>query len=432
MLKRVFGLLLSDYSEEELSRCASLAYKGKFDTDDLTPLTKIGDEYLLELYHGPTQAFKDMALCMLPLLMGEAAKDTGKKIMIVTATSGDTGKAALSGFRNAPGVYITVFFPQGGVSDIQYLQMVTEEGSNCFAAGVTGNFDDCQNGVKKIFETSPELSLSSANSINVGRLVPQVVYYFEAYRKLLVSNEISLGDKVDFTVPTGNFGDVLAGYYAKMLGLPVGRLIVASNDNNVLYDFIKTGVYDRKRQFFKTISPSMDILISSNLERFLYYASGCDCGYVKSLMEELKETGSFTVNEKVFKAVSGTFDAGYSDVPACSAAIKEAWYSDGRLIDPHTAVALKVSRELKGKNKMVILSTASPYKFAKDVYRSIFGDNEALESGFSYMKALNEKTGERIPEALSSLENKPVKHKSVCDPSEMKAYVLKCMEKCGM
>lgn len=425
ILLRIFRVLLSDYSEEELSDCAMTAYQGKFETEDLTPVTVIGNRYLLELYHGPTQAFKDMALCMLPKLMSKALQGTGKKVMIVTATSGDTGKAALSGFRNAENIGITVFYPHGKVSDIQYLQMTTEEGGNCFVAGVNGNFDTCQTGVKEIFGQSPELCLSSANSINVGRLVPQIVYYFEAYKKLLQKGMICPGQTVDFCVPTGNFGDVLAGYYAKLIGLPVGRLIVASNENKVLTDFIRTGTYDRNREFVKTISPSMDILISSNLERYLYYASGCDCDYAASLMKDLKEKGTFTVSEKVLSAIRSDFDCGFATNEESKEAIREAYQKDHRLIDPHTAVAYHVSRERKGTT--VILSTASPYKFAKDVYEAIFGAC-SLKDGFAYMDALYEKTGEKIPEALSVLRDKAPIHKDVVDPEEMKSFVVKAAE----
>ena len=426
ILLRVFRALLPDYTEEEFSDCAGKAYHGKFETEELTPVTEIGDRYLLELYHGPTQAFKDMALCMLPLLMSKALSGTGKELMIVTATSGDTGKAALSGFSGAPGIGITVFYPYGKVSDIQYLQMATEEGKNCFVSAVEGNFDTCQTGVKEIFGSSPELSLSSANSINVGRLVPQIVYYFEAYKALLLKGVITPGEKISFCVPTGNFGDILAGYYAKMMGLPVEKLIIASNENKVLYDFMKTGTYDRNREFVKTISPSMDILISSNLERYLYYASGCDCDYVKGLMKDLKENGKFTVSEKVLADMRETFDAGFATNEESKAAIRKAYEKDGRLIDPHTAVGYKVSDGRPGIT--VILSTASPYKFAKDVYESIFG-TDLSGDGFAYMKALSEKTGEKIPAALRALSEKPVLHKSVIRASEMKDFVKDSIER---
>ncbi|MCQ2400711.1 MAG: threonine synthase [Lachnospiraceae bacterium] len=430
---RVFRVLIPDYTDEELKSCIGNAYVGKFETQELTPVTEIGDKYLLELYHGPTSAFKDMALCMLPQFMSKALSGTDKKIMILTATSGDTGKAALAGFANAENIGITVFYPHGKVSDIQRLQMATQEGNNVFVAAVNGNFDDCQTGVKKIFrEFSDEsmkeygVELSSANSINVGRLVPQVVYYYESYRQLLKKGVIKEGDKISFCVPTGNFGDVLAGYYAKLLGLPIDRLLVASNENNVLFDFIRTGIYDKNREFVKTISPSMDILVSSNLERFLYYASGCDCDYVKELMEELSTTGKFTVNEKVLKNLQETFDCGFITNEDSKDAIKEAYNKDGRLIDPHTAVAYRCAEKIDGT--VVILSTASPFKFAADVYNAIFDDLSDAD-GFTYMEKLSEKTGEEAPEPLKSLREKEIIHKSVVDIDDMKAFAEESIKK---
>lgn len=430
---RVFKVLIPDYTDEELKSCIGNAYAGKFETEELTPVTEIGDKYMLELYHGPTSAFKDMALCMLPQFMSKALSGTDKKIMILTATSGDTGKAALAGFANAENIGITVFYPHGKVSDIQRLQMATQEGNNVFVAAVNGNFDDCQTGVKKIFKEFSEESmnkygveLSSANSINVGRLVPQVVYYYESYRQLLKKGVIKEGDKISFCVPTGNFGDVLAGYYAKLLGLPIDRLLVASNENNVLFDFIRTGIYDKNREFVKTISPSMDILVSSNLERFLYYASGCDCEYVKGLMEKLSTVGRFTVNEKVLKNLQETFDCGFITNEDSKDAIREAFNKDGRLIDPHTAVAYRCAKEMNGP--VVILSTASPFKFAADVYNSVFDDLSDAD-GFTYMDKLSEKTGEEAPEPLKSLREKEIIHKSVVDIEDMQTFVEDSIKK---
>ena len=436
----IFRLLLTDYSDEELKDCIAKAYKGKFVTEDLTPLTEIGDDFLLELYHGPTAAFKDLALCMLPQLMSKALKD--EKVMILTATSGDTGKAALAGFKDAENIGITVFYPHGGVSDIQYLQMATAEGANVNVAAVRGNFDDCQTGVKKIFaECSDEfreekkISLSSANSINVGRLVPQIIYYIEAYKQLAKRNVVSFGDPVDFVVPTGNFGDILAGYYAKVLGLPVGRLIVASNENNVLTDFFANGVYNKKRPFVKTISPSMDILVSSNLERMLYYAADGDCDYVAGLMKDLSEKGSFEITDEVMAKLDETFDAAYADNEECKAAIREAYQKDGRLIDPHTACGYLVANRMEQDeeecgelgNPVVILSTASPFKFAKDVYEAIFGelttDDGHEPDGFDYMHALAERTGHEVPASLAELKTKPILHKSVVDVDDMEDFV---------
>ena len=429
----VLSILIPDYTDEEIEFCINNAYNGKFETEDLTPLTPIGENYLLELYHGPTQAFKDLALCMLPQFMSVALKDRKRKVMILTATSGDTGKAALAGFADAENIGITVFFPHEKVSDIQYLQMVTQKGGNVSVAAVRGNFDDCQTEVKNIFsrfssvcEKKYGVSLSSANSINVGRLVPQVVYYFEAYRQLLKRNAVKPGEQIDFCVPTGNFGDILAGWYAKQLGLPVRKLIVASNENNVLFDFLKTGVYDRNREFIKTISPSMDILISSNLERLLYYVSGGDCDAVVSWMNDLKEKGQFRIPENILNEILKDFDFGYADNKEASRAISEAYHTDGRLIDPHTAVAYKVAEEYKKKQavtvKTVILSTASPFKFARDVYSAIFGDEGAV-SGFEYMKKLSERTGEPAPAQLTDLVNAPILHDSVVCVSEMESFV---------
>ncbi len=444
----VFRLLLTDYSDEELRDCIAKAYKGKFETSDLTPVTKIGSNYLLELYHGPTAAFKDMALCMLPQLMSKALKD--EKVMILTATSGDTGKAALAGFRDAENIGITVFYPHGGVSDIQYLQMATAEGANVNVAAVRGNFDDCQTGVKQVFarcsdriRAERKISLSSANSINVGRLVPQIIYYIEAYKQLMKDGAVAFGDPVDFVVPTGNFGDILAGYYAKVIGLPVGRLVVASNENNVLTDFFASGVYNKKRPFVKTISPSMDILVSSNLERMLYYAADGDCDYVAGLMKDLSEKGGFEVTDEVMARLDETFDAAYADNEESKAAIREAFEKDGRLIDPHTACGYKVAQRMEedrkdcgeSGNPTVILSTASPFKFAKDVYEAIFGtftkEDGSEPDGFDYMKALAEKTGEKIPAPLAELKSKPVLHKSVVDIDEIEKFVVEGLKVLG-
>lgn len=442
----VFKELLPDYTEEELEECISSAYNGRFETIPMTPVTEIGEDYLLELYHGPTAAFKDVALCMLPKLMQTALKEDKRKIMIVTATSGDTGKAALAGFRDADGISINVFYPDHKVSDIQYLQMATQEGSNVSVCAVNGNFDDCQTGVKEAFssEIYNELKekgiyLSSANSINIGRLVPQIIYYIDAYKQLVLKKVIEIGDSVDFCVPTGNFGDILAGYYAKLMGLPVRKLIVASNENNVLTDFLTSGTYDKKRDFKKTISPSMDILVSSNLERLLYYTSGMDDKYVASLMNRLKEDGEFTIYEDMLSEIRKSFDGGYATNEECKKTIKVTYEDTGRLVDPHTAVAIKVLSDIRKRkdyepfqnNKKVpqiILSTASPYKFAKDVYSSIFGiltNNGSEADGFAYMEELSERTGEIIPSSLKGLKNKTILHKDVIEPDGIDSYVLR-------
>ena len=424
---------LSDMDEKSLKDAIASAYDDKFASRLITPVTPLGNDWLLELYHGPTCAFKDVALCMLPRLMSIALKDRDEKLMIVTATSGDTGKAALEGFRDASGIAISVFYPYQKVSDIQYLQMATQEGSNTFVGAVRGNFDDCQTEVKRIFSSDivPELEgsgvyLSSANSINIGRLIPQIVYYADAYRQLMAKGELLPGDPVDFCVPTGNFGDVLAGYIAKRMGLPVRKLIVASNENNVLTDFLNTGVYDRRREFKKTISPSMDILVSSNLERMLYYESGGDCELTAGLMKDLSEKGYFRISDEMLSGIRESFDCGYASDDEAREAIKDSYESYDRVVDPHTAVAIKVAEDCRkrgaaGDCPMVILSTASPYKFASDVYASIFGG--AAVSGQEAMDLLYEKTGEPIPRALRDLQKKPILHKEVLDIREMKNFV---------
>ena len=346
----VLGGLLPDFTAGEIADCVSAAYGEQWDTPACCPVSALGDDWLLELYHGPTSAFKDVALQMLPQLMGVARRATegdGKKIMIVTATSGDTGKAALDGFAGVKGCGVTVFYPEGKVSDIQHLQMATQAGDNVAVCAVRGNFDDCQTEVKRIFADS-ELAeriaangavLSSANSINVGRLAPQVTYYFDSYAQLVRAGAIQLGDEVTFCVPTGNFGDVLAGYYAKRLGLPVKKLVVASNENDVLTDFLTTGTYNRLRPFNKTISPSMDILVSSNLERMLYYFCEGDCELVSSLMDDLAKKGSYTVPAEVLARIQEVFACGRADDAQTRAEIRSTWEGLGVLIDPHTAVA---------------------------------------------------------------------------------------------
>ena len=402
------------------------AYTGKFETDDLTPTVNVGNRYVLELFRGPTSAFKDVALCMLPRLMVASRDVCGETedILILTATSGDTGKAALEGFRDVPGIGICVFYPDGGVSDVQRRQMVSQEGNNVWVCGVRGNFDDAQTGVKNIFAACREKNLSSANSINIGRLVPQITYYFAAYRDLLESGAIKMGDEVNFCVPTGNFGDILAGYLAKELGLPVGMLICASNANNVLTDFIRTGTYDRLRPLHKTTSPSMDILVSSNLERLLYLMSG-DTGLVAELMNKLNETGSYTVPETLLAKLQSQFWAGCCDDAGAADAIGRVWKNEKYLCDPHTATAWAVSEDYvnqTGDNRpMVVLSTASPYKFPAAVLAAIGGDTSGDE--FTQMERLASMTGVAIPRNLSGLRTKPERHTNVIDKEEMLHYV---------
>ena len=385
----VMKLFLTDYTEEELKSCIANAYDDKFDTEEIAPLAKADGAYFLELYHGSTIAFKDMALSILPHLMTTAAKKNhaDKEIVILTATSGDTGKAAMAGFADVEGTRIIVFYPKDGVSRVQELQMLTQKGANTSVVGISGNFDDAQSGVKKIFgdkEFAKELAgrgyqLSSANSINIGRLVPQVVYYVYAYAKLLENGEIENGEKINVTVPTGNFGNILAAYFAKQMGVPIDKLICASNDNKVLYDFFKTGVYDKNRPFILTSSPSMDILISSNLERLIYLSTGCDAEETKKRMEELSKDGKYSVTDEM-RARMADFVGGYADQAANAAEIKRLYDETGYMIDTHTGVASCVYhnyvKETGDTKKTVIASTASPYKFSRSVMEAIFGSEE--------------------------------------------------------
>ena len=439
----VLSTLLDDYSPEELNRCIEGAYGTQWDTKTITPVSTIGNDWLLELFHGPTSAFKDIALQMLPRLMSVAREDTnavgtnGQNIMIVTATSGDTGKAALEGFKDIAGMGITVFYPEGKVSDIQRLQMVTQKGSNVAICAVNGNFDDAQNAAKAIFankKLAQELAgkdtvLSSANSINIGRLAPQVTYYFDAYAQLVAKGTITQGQKVTFCVPTGNFGDVLAGYFAKEMGLPVDRLIVASNSNKVLTDFLTTGTYDRRRAFEKTISPSMDILVSSNLERLLYLASGKDTELVSYLMNQLVTEGVYTVPAQVMDTIRETFDAGFATDDQTRETIRSTWEDCHVLIDPHTAVAKhvldRVSRQ--ANDVRVCLSTASPYKFSSDALAAL-GHSTAGLDDFACMHTLAEITGTNPPIQLSSLNDNVIIHTDVREKEELASYVF---EACG-
>ena len=402
------------------------AYGGKFESGTLTPTVKVGRFFVLELFRGPTSAFKDVALCMLPRLMVAARDCCGEKedILILTATSGDTGKAALEGFKDVPGIGICVFYPDGGVSDVQRRQMVSQEGGNVRVCAVRGNFDDAQTGVKNIFATCKDKNLSSANSINIGRLLPQITYYFAAYRDLVKRGEIRLGDAVNFSVPTGNFGDILAGYLAKKLGLPVGMLLCASNANNVLTDFIRTGTYDRLRPLHKTLSPSMDILVSSNLERLLYLMSG-DTELVAGLMKQLGEKGSYTVPETLLKQIRTEFWAGCCDDAGATAAIGRIWDDDRYLCDPHTATGWAVAEDYANqtgdRRPMVVLSTASPYKFPAAVLSAIGGNTAGDE--FDQMERLQEITNVPIPKNLASLRNKKELHTDIINKEEMLRYV---------
>ena len=427
----VLGTLLGDYTDEEIARCVEAAYGAQWDAPGICPVTPLGTDWLLELYHGPTCAFKDVALQMLPQLMGVARGADGEKIMIVTATSGDTGKAALDGFAGVDGMGVTVFYPSGKVSDIQRLQMVTQLGGNVAVCAVNGTFDDCQGQVKRVFadrELAARLAedgvaLSSANSINVGRLAPQVTYYFDAYAQLVRREAIRPGDEVTFCVPTGNFGDVLAGYYAKRMGLPVRRLIVASNANDVLTDFLTTGTYDRRRDFHKTISPSMDILVSSNLERLLYFASDGDCELVSSLMAELAEKGVYTVPDRVMDEIRSLFSCGSATDEDTRRTILDTWRELDVLIDPHTAVAKHVLDEVPSDGtERVCLSTASPYKFCSDVLGALGVATDGMND-FACMDALEQRTSTVAPPQLSGLRAGDVLHDDVCDRERMGAFV---------
>ena len=429
MSTAILSALLPDIPRmEELVR---LAYTGKFETEDLTPTVKVGNFTLLELFRGPTSAFKDVALSMLPQLLtaAKAQKGMEQDILILTATSGDTGKAALEGFHDVPGVRICVFYPHGGVSQVQRAQMVTQEGSNVAVCAVEGNFDDAQTGVKNIFAACRDrelpFRLSSANSINIGRLAPQIMYYFRAYRDLLDRGEIRLGDKVNFSVPTGNFGDILAGFLAKKLGLPVGRLICASNANNVLTDFISTGTYDRRRPLLKTTSPSMDILVSSNLERLLYLLSG-DTALVAGLMQQLKEEGAYTVPADLLAKIQAEFCASYCDDARAEEIMGRVFRDYGYLCDPHTAAGWVAAEDYVTQTgdhtPMVVLSTASPYKFPAAVLTAIGGDTDGDE--FCQMERLSRLSGVPIPGNLSGLQGKPEKHTGVIPKEKMLDFVL--------
>ncbi len=412
--------------EGSLAKAVSLAYDGKFDGEDYAPLAKVGNAHIMELWHGPTCAFKDVALQLLPRLLAEAKRvnDVKEKIVILTATSGDTGSAALSGFSDVDGVGIIVFYPKNGISAVQERQMTSCTGKNTSVCAIEGNFVDAQSGVKAIFNTMqvPEnVRLSSANSINIGRLAPQVAYYFKAYADLLKNGEIAYGDKVNFVVPTGNFGDILAGYFAMKMGLPVGKLVCASNKNSVLYDFFVTGCYDKNRDFHVTKSPSMDILISSNLERLLALVCGTDA--CARYMKELKETGKYTLTAEELKAVREIFDAGYTDDEATLETIKKVYDTHGYLMDTHTAVAWNVYEKTLADdtNKTVVLSTASAYKFASSVMTALGAE---YDDDFDALEKLNTLTGVKIPSALDGIRNKKIVHQNTASKDEMSAFVL--------
>lgn len=438
--KFILSKFLTDFTDEEVTDCVTKAYtKEKFGTNTIAPLYKLnGSTYFLELWHGPTCAFKDMALQILPHLLTTSMKKTNedKEVVILVATSGDTGKAALEGFKDVDGTRIIVFYPNNGVSEIQKLQMVTQDGGNVSVCAVEGNFDDAQNGVKKIF-TDDEYkkilleggySLSSANSINWGRLVPQIVYYFSAYADLVANGEIELGDKINIVVPTGNFGNILASYYAYKMGLPVNKFICASNENNVLTDFINTGVYNKNRPFHTTMSPSMDILISSNLERFLYDLTGENDNIVAEWMAALSKNGQYKVSDDVFEKLTSIMWAGCADDAETSESIKKTYDDYKYVIDTHTAVGKcvydKYVEETGDTTKTVIASTASPFKFNQNVLISLGGHNAVVgKDEFELLEALSEKSGMNIPASLSELKTKPVIFDAVCEKDRMPGVV---------
>lgn len=435
--KKIISLYLTDFTTEEINQCVDKAYTcDKFDTDKIVPVVEVEQNtYLLELWHGPTSAFKDMALQLLPQFISTSLKklNDSNELVILVATSGDTGKAALDGFKDVEQTKIIVFYPQEGVSKIQRLQMLTQEGNNVEVVAVKGNFDDAQNGVKQIFNNTAynqqlatkDFKLSSANSINWGRLLPQIVYYFSAYADLISAKKITIGDKVNFTVPTGNFGDILAGFYAKCMGLPVNRLICASNANNVLTDFLQTGTYDRNREFFKTISPSMDILISSNLERLLYHITN-NPQKIKMYMEQLQTTGRYSIDDKTLATIKETFAAGYLNDKDTKTCINTIYNQNKYVADTHTAVAWQVAKNYQEKTNdscpMIILSTASPYKFSDSVL-SALNQEIISKDEFSLLEDLSKLNKDNIPKGLSKLRNMPILHKHICTKQNMLSAV---------
>ena len=431
----VMKQFLTDFTEEELKHCIDSAYDSKFDTEVIAPLVKVEDTYHLELFHGATIAFKDMALSILPHLLTTAAKKNHvtNDIVILTATSGDTGKAALAGFADVPGTRIIVFYPKGGVSRIQELQMVTQKGDNTSVVAIHGNFDNAQSGVKALFEDKElekELAgagyqFSSANSINIGRLVPQVVYYVYAYAKLLENEEITSGEEINVTVPTGNFGNILAAYYAKQMGVPIAKLICASNENKVLFDFFRTGVYDKNREFILTSSPSMDILISSNLERLIYTIAGRDAQKNAELMAQLREKGTYEITPEM-KERLGDFVGGYATEEETAATIRTTYEKTGYVMDTHTAVAAYVCAQYRKDSgddkKCLVASTASPYKFIHSVMSAIDVKYADVDE-FELIDELSRISGTEIPNAIEEIRNADIRHTRECEAGDMKAAV---------
>jgi threonine synthase len=437
----VMKLFLTDFTEEELKSCIFQAYDSKFDTEEVAPIAKAGDNYFLELFHGKTIAFKDMALSILPYLLTTAAKKNNvtNDIVILTATSGDTGKAALAGFAGVKGTKIIVFYPKNGVSPIQEKQMVTQKEDNTLVVGIHGNFDEAQTGVKKMFadETlAAELDaagyqFSSANSINIGRLVPQIVYYVYAYARMYKEREIKSGELLNFVVPTGNFGNILAAYYAKNIGLPIGKLICASNENKVLYDFFQTGKYDKNREFVLTSSPSMDILVSSNLERLIYHIAGNDPAKNKELMQSLSDTGEYGISEKMRENLDG-FYGNYASEAEVAETIRGLYEKTGYVMDTHTAVAACVYQKYQNETgdtaKTVIASTASPYKFTRSVMSAINPKYRDMED-FALADELSRIAKVAVPQAIEEIRNAEIRHKTECETDQMPEIVKGFLKK---
>lgn len=436
----VMKQFLTDFTQEELKDCISQAYDSKFDVEEIAPLAKVEGVYFLELFHGKTIAFKDMALSILPYLMTTAAKKNNVKneIVILTATSGDTGKAAMAGFEDVSGTKIIVFYPKDGVSRVQELQMLTQKGENTFVVGIDGNFDDAQTGVKNIFNDklfAAELDkrgyqLSSANSINIGRLVPQIVYYVYAYAKLYANGEIEKGEKINVTVPTGNFGNILAAWFAKQMGIPFEHFICASNDNKVLYDFFETGTYDKNRDFILTTSPSMDILVSSNLERLLYLSCQRDAEKTKELMKRLASGEKYEITEEM-KQFMKDFHAGYADMEENAVEIRRIYEDTGYLVDTHTGVAASVYEKYKNetgdRHKTIIASTASPYKFVRSVMEAVLGHREEKDE-LELIDEMERLCGVPVPNAIDEIRNAKVRHNRTCGAGEMMRMVREVLE----
>ncbi len=438
----VMHKFLTDFTEEELKNCITAAYDSKFDTEEIAPLVNADGAYYLELFHGPTIAFKDMALSILPHLLITAARKNNiqNEIVILTATSGDTGKAALSGFADVKGTRIIVFYPKNGVSPIQEKQMVTQKGANTFVVGINGNFDQAQTGVKQMFSDSDlgralaesGYQFSSANSINIGRLVPQIVYYVYAYAKLYANGEITKGEKINFVVPTGNFGNILAAFYAKHMGLPIAKLICASNENKVLYDFFSTGVYDKNREFILTSSPSMDILISCNLERLIYRIAGDDAEKNAELMKALSTEGTYKISEAM-KSELKDFYGNYTTDEKTAQVIRDLYKNTGYMIDTHTAVAAGVydayqSDTQDTQTKTVIVSTASPFKFTRSVMDAIDKEKYDSMTDFELVDELSRIANVTVPPAIETIRNAKVLHDTVCEPNEMEDVVKKFLK----